>query len=101
MMKKWMLFLLILFYAVRVLAQEHYFPGSGEDWKRVKPEEAGFDAGKLKEAIDFAIANETKLPRDLAFEHYQNLGREPFGESIGPFQERGDPAGIVLRNGYI
>jgi CubicO group peptidase (beta-lactamase class C family) len=94
-------FLVLLFFAVVALADEVYFPESGADWKRRKPEEAGFDPGKLKEAIEFAVSNETKSPRDLAFDHYQTLGGEPFGESMGPFQERGDPAGIVLRNGYI
>lgn len=101
MLKKIALVSLSLLFAFSVLAEEVYFPGKGEEWKRHKPEEAGFDPAKLKAAIEFAIAKETKLPRDLAFEHYQNMGREPFGESIGPFQERGDPAGIILRNGYI
>ena len=101
MIKKTTFLLVIVFSALSVLADEVYFPEAGEDWKRREPEEAGFDSGRLKEAIDFGIANETKLPRDLGFEHYQSLGREPFGESIGPFQERGDPAGILLRHGYI
>jgi CubicO group peptidase (beta-lactamase class C family) len=101
MFKRIAFLFLILLSAAFLSADEGYFPGEAEDWSRRKPAEAGFDEGLLKEAIDFAIANETKLPRDLAFEHYQNLGREPFGESIGPFQERGDPAGIILRHGYI
>lgn len=101
MIKKAALIVLFLFYAVCGSAEEIYFPEAGENWRRRKPEEAGFDAGKLKEAIEFAIANETKVARDLAFDHYKDIGREPFSESIGPFQERGDPAGIVLRHGYI
>src|SRR4051812_43389634 len=50
----------------------------------------------LKEAIDFAIAGETKAPRDLALNHYQTFGREPFGYAIGPIKERGDPTGLVV-----
>ena len=59
------------------------------------------DAGKLKEAVDFAVQNESKAPRNLELAHYQTFGREPFGEAVGAFKERGDQAGIILRNGYI
>ena len=48
------------------------------------------DAARLQEAIDFAVASESKAPRDLELAHYQTFGREPFGEAIGPFKERGD-----------
>ena len=68
MLKKIALVSLSLLFAFSVLAEEVYFPGKGEEWKRLKPEEAGFDPAKLKAAIEFAIAKETKLPRDLAFE---------------------------------
>jgi hypothetical protein len=47
------------------------------------------DAAKLKEAIDFAVANESKAPRNLELAHYQTFGREPFGEAVGAFKERG------------
>ena len=33
-----------------VFAEEIYFPEAGENWKRRKPEDAGLDAAKLKEA---------------------------------------------------
>jgi CubicO group peptidase (beta-lactamase class C family) len=59
------------------------------------------DAAKLQEAIAFAVASESKAPRNLELAHYQTFGREPFGQAIGPFRERGDPTGVVLRGGYI
>lgn len=59
------------------------------------------DPAKLKEAVDFAIANESKAQRNLELAHYQTFGREPFGEAVGAFKERGDANGIILRNGYI
>jgi len=55
----------------------------------------------LKEAIDFAIANESKLPRNLEEAHFRTFGREPYGEPVGQFKERGAPTGIVIRGGYI
>ena len=42
-----------------------------------------------------------KNPRDLAVNHYQTFGREPFGYAIGPIKERGDQTGLVVHKGYI
>ena len=56
---------------------------------------------RLKEATDFAIANESHNPRDLVLNHYQTFGREPFGYAIGPIKDRGDPTGIIIHHGYI
>jgi CubicO group peptidase (beta-lactamase class C family) len=71
------------------------------EWERRSPADAGLDPARLKDAIDFAVANESKSPRDLLVAHYQTFGREPFGVAIGPFQERGEPTGVVVRGGYL
>ena len=76
-----------------------YFPGT--DWQHREPAQEGLDAARLKDAIDFAIASESKLPRDLSVAHYMTFGREPFGVAVGPFQERGAPTGVIVRHGYI
>ncbi|MBV8839128.1 MAG: serine hydrolase, partial [Alphaproteobacteria bacterium] len=76
-----------------------YFPGP--TWEHKTPAEAGLDPARLKEAIDFAIAGETKAPRDLVLNHYQTFGREPLGYAIGPIRERGEPTGLVIRHGYV
>lgn len=81
--------------------QAIYFPGPGDEWERRAPAQVGLDARQLDEAVAFAKASEAKQPRDLETAHYQSFGREPFGEGIGPFKARGDPAGIILRHGYI
>jgi CubicO group peptidase (beta-lactamase class C family) len=81
------------------LAYAQYFPGA--TWQRHTPAQEGFDEAKLRDAIDFAIANESKAPRDLAIAHYQTFGREPFGVAVGPFKERGAATGLIVRNGYI
>ncbi len=59
------------------------------------------DSTRLADAIAFAIQRESRAPRNLELAHYQSFGREPFGEGIGPFKERGDPTGLVVRNGYV
>src|SRR5258708_39410706 len=76
-----------------------YYPDA--TWQHRTPAESGVSPDILKEAIDFAVAGETKAPRDLVMNHYQNFGREPFGYAIGPIKERGDPTGIIIHNGYI
>jgi len=38
-----------------------YLPPPGDAWETRKPSREGFDAAKLKAAIDFAVAHETKL----------------------------------------
>ena len=80
---------------------EVYFPGSDAEWKKKSPAEAGMNAEKLMEAIAFSIQSESKNPRDMELSHYQSFGREPFGNGIGPFRDRGDVSGVVLRGGYI
>lgn len=78
-----------------------YVPGPGDDWERRRPAEVGLDSAALAEAVRFAIDHETDAPRDLEMNHAMNFGREPFGEAVGPFKERGEPTGIVLRGGYL
>jgi CubicO group peptidase (beta-lactamase class C family) len=81
-------------------AQQPYFPGAS--WQHRDAAQAGLDAAKLKDAIDFAIANESKAPRDQARAFYQTFAaREPFGFAIGPFKPRGAPTGVIVRHGYI
>jgi CubicO group peptidase (beta-lactamase class C family) len=87
--------------AASAAAQGVYYPGPGEDWARRSPRAVGMDSVRLADAIAFAIQRESRAPRDLELAHYQSFGREPFGEGIGPFKERGDPTGIVVRRGYI
>ncbi len=78
-----------------------YYPGPGEDWQRRTPQQVGMDAALVDSAVAFARANESTAPRDLELAHHQTFGREPFGEPVGPFETRGDPTGIIIRNGYI
>ena len=76
-----------------------YVPGA--TWERRAPSAMGIDSVKLAEAIAFAIARETKAPRDMEENHYRTFGREPFGQGIGPFAPRGAPTGVILRGGYV
>ena len=76
-----------------------YYPDA--DWQHKSPAEAGYDAALLRKAIDFAIASESRNPRDLTLNHYQSFGREPYGNPIGPIKDRGEPTGVIVRHGYL
>src|SRR5687768_2871584 len=79
--------------------ESRYFPDA--DWSRKTPAQAGIDAKRLQAAIDHAIAAEIDNPRDLALNHYQTFGREPFGYAIGPIKDRGEQTGVVVHKGHI
>jgi CubicO group peptidase (beta-lactamase class C family) len=94
------IFIALLLLTQFSLAQKPYYPPA-DAWDRHSPEQAKLDPTRLKEAIDFAIANESKAPKNLELAHYQTFGREPFGDAVGPFKERGSATGVILRGGYL
>jgi CubicO group peptidase (beta-lactamase class C family) len=78
-----------------------YFPEPGR-WEKRAPESQGMNAEQIKAAVEFAVANESKAPRDLKEAHYHSaFGREPFGFPVGPMKDRGEPSGLIIKNGYI
>jgi CubicO group peptidase (beta-lactamase class C family) len=77
-----------------------YFPDRGE-WQQRSPEQLGLDASRLREAIDYAIANENPDTKDLAVSIATTFSREPHNAIIGPTKPRGAANGVILRNGYI
>lgn len=102
------IFVLLFIVSITVSAQRSknktsstsiYYPE--KEWQHKSPEEMGMDAARLKEAVDYAIANEAKAPRDLKLNHYRSFGREPFGDAIGPIKDRGEQTGIIIKDGYV
>src|SRR3989449_2220716 len=89
----------LLLVSLCVSAQSVYYPDAL--WQHKTPAEAGINAALLKGAIDFAVASESRNPRDLTLNHSQTFGREPFGSAIGPIKDRGDQTGVVVYRGYI
>ena len=79
-----------------------YYPESGNStWEHRTAAQVGMDSAKLTAAIAFAISSEVKNPRSMEENHYRTFGREPYGGAVGPFKDRGDPTGVILRHGYI
>jgi CubicO group peptidase (beta-lactamase class C family) len=77
-----------------------YFPPAGQ-WEQKAPTFLGLHADSIKAAIQFAMDNEVRNPRSMEENHYRSFGKEPFGDGIGPFADRGEPTGIIVYKGYI
>lgn len=98
-MKKIVLLLFVSLYAISVHAQPLYFPGA--EWQTKKPEELNINKVMLDSAIHVALKSENKVERDLRIANMKSYAREPGYKMIGPMKERGGPAGLVIKNGYI
>ncbi len=80
-------------------SQQIYFPDS--NWQTRKPTELKMNAVLLDSAVRFAIQNETKTDHDLRIANLKSYANEPNYRIAGAMRERGKPAGIILKNGYI
>ncbi|WP_426957946.1 serine hydrolase domain-containing protein [Muricoccus radiodurans] len=67
-----------------------------------QPAALGFDAGRLQGAVAHAVAHETPFPRDL-LSHLENgqFEQPPDNEVLGPTAPRGDPNGLITRDGAV
>ena len=81
-------------------ASPPYFPPYGQ-WEKRLPETMGFDTAALRGAVSFAIKNEINYPKDLRITILQAYGSEPGFRIAGPVVDRGGPAGLIIKNGYI
>lgn len=84
---------------LNVAAQSLYFPDTA--WQTRKPAELKMNEQLLDSAVRFAMQNETKTEYDLRVANYKAYVREPGYKILGPMKERGKPAGVILKNGYI
>jgi len=93
--------LLILFCALTtsLLSQTYYPPQKG--WESANPETTGINPESLQQAIDFAKENEYSGEKDLRLAILKAFSREPGHDIVGPTKERGGPAGMIIKNGYI
>ncbi|MTI87747.1 MAG: serine hydrolase [Balneolaceae bacterium] len=100
MLKRIALFVIAITCTVSVHAQT-YYPGSWGNWEKRTPEEVGMNAELIQQAIEYAQSNESGNPRSMETNHYQTFAREPFGDGVGPFKDRGEQTGIIIKDGYI
>ncbi len=82
------------------LYAQYYYPERGQ-WETRAPDEMGFIPDSLAAAIDFAKSHEYSGDYDLQIAILKGFAREPYHKLLGPTKDRGKPAGIILKNGYI
>lgn len=95
-------FVLLMFTGLLNLnAQEYYFPEVNANWAQKSPQSFKINETQLKNAEDFAKANEYSGSRDLKIAILKGFEKEPFHQILGPTKKRGGPAGMILKNGYV
>ena len=82
-----------------VHGQGLYFPDSV--WKTKTPAELKMNARLLDSAVNFAITNDSKTDYDLRIANLKAYVNEPGYRMMGPMKDRGKPAGLIIKNGYI
>ena len=78
-----------------------YFPSRHAAWETRSPQDLGLNAEQLQQAVSFAQNNEYEGERDLKVAILKSFTQEPYHDIAGPTRERGGPAGMVLKNGYV
>ncbi len=89
----------LLFTSQVIKSQIPYYPDS--IWQTKKPAELKMNATLLDSAVSFAIKNDSKTNYNLKIADYEAYNNEPNYRILGPVKDRGKPAGVILRNGYI
>lgn len=82
-----------------VQSQSLYYPDSV--WQTKKPAELKMNALLLDSAVSFAIHNDSKTNYNLRIADLEAYANEPGYRILGPLKDRGKPAGLIIRNGYI
>jgi CubicO group peptidase (beta-lactamase class C family) len=99
-MKKIILFFFVFATLKSSAQQKNYFP-TASVWETKSPAFFNIDTIKLNQAIEFALANETKFPKNLRLTQVMQFGKEPFSDPIGPMENRGGASGLIIYKGYI
>ena len=90
--------LLVLF--AQVLMGQSYFP-SRNHWERKVPSDVGLSEQIIDSLVSFALSNEYEGEKDIRQSILKAFEREPYHKIVGPTKERGGPAGLILKDGYI
>ena len=86
------------------MTQSYFPPAGAAEWETAQPTDTRFDPSGLKAAVDYAIANESSMDRDVLqalTEKRAFAEPPPWGDIIGPTRPREDPHGLILRGGRI
>ena len=82
-----------------VNSQTVYYPDAS--WQNRTPSELKMNPGLLDSAVNFALKNDSKTIYNLREALLAAYKNEPDYKIAGPTQDRGKPAGMIIRKGYI
>lgn len=82
-----------------LFAQEVYYPGT--EWQTKTSRQLNIDQRLLDSAVSLTMKSENKVDRDLRIANMKAYANEPGYKIIGPTKQRGGPAGLIIKNGYI
>lgn len=100
MKKKYILLNITLWvFVVVTIAQQPYYPDAV--WQTKNASELKMNKVLLDSAVSFAMNNDNKVEKDLRIALLKSYAREPEYKINGPTKQRGGPAGLVIKNGYI
>jgi CubicO group peptidase (beta-lactamase class C family) len=85
--------------SMAVFSQQQYYPNA--TWETRTAISLGINAKLLDSAVQFALNNENKVERNLRIANLKSYAREPDYKILGPMKQRGGPAGLIIKNGYI
>lgn len=78
-----------------------YFPDRGSRWEHKAPAAVGLDPAAIDEAIRYAGESEVPWERDVFRQIQKDVANEPYPAILGETRERGGPAGMIVRHGYV
>jgi hypothetical protein len=90
---------LFICFCPNLIAQKLYYPD--KIWQEKKPTDFKMNAIMIDSAVKFALNNEIKIEVDLRAALLKSWEREPGYFIQGPTKDRGKPAGLIIKNGYI
>lgn len=76
-----------------------YYPN--QNWERKTAKELQMNPVLLDSAVSIASQYENSVNRDLRIAIIEAFSREPNFEILGQTKDRGGPAGLIIKNGYI
>jgi len=99
-MKKTVCFLTLCVCTLSTFSQSFYYP-ERDNWETRTPEEMGLDPEHIDAAVQYAQDHEYEGAYDLKIAILEGFAKEPYHDLAGPVKDRGKPAGLILKDGYI
>ena len=97
-------FKLLLFFCFQLnglflFSQATYYPDS--IWQTKTAAELKMNVQLLDSSVRFAIYNDSKTDYNLRIANMKAYANEPDYKILGPMKDRGNPAGLIIRKGFI